>query len=79
MIAVNMLVHSYCELIEAVNFLNFYRRLSNRKEKNVSALWGQLGCYILLEQQDKAYETFVKLKDNIDSMVTIFPLTRIAF
>jgi hypothetical protein len=70
MIAVNMLVY-YRELIliEAVTLLNFYRRLSQQKDKNISALWGQLGCYIMMDQYDKAYETFVKLKDNVDSMV----------
>ncbi len=58
--------------IDALNLLYFFRRLSNNKEKNISALWGQLGGYILLGQSDKAFETFVKLKDNVDSLVLFF-------
>eukprot|EP00826_Nyctotherus_ovalis_P048888 TRINITY_DN5813_c0_g2_i1.p1 TRINITY_DN5813_c0_g2~~TRINITY_DN5813_c0_g2_i1.p1 ORF type:complete len:121 (+),score=15.52 TRINITY_DN5813_c0_g2_i1:387-749(+) len=57
--------------LDALDLLYFFRRLSNHKEKNISALWGQLSCYILLNNSDKAFETFVKLKDNIDSLVTV--------
>jgi len=60
------------ESIDAINYLLFYRRLSNNREKNISALWGQLGSYLMLEIHEKAYETFIKLKDYIDSMVTAY-------
>ena len=55
--------------IEAVDLLYIYRRLSNHKKENISALWGQLSGYILLNTHNKIYETFLKLKDNIDSLV----------
>jgi len=35
----------------------------------MSALWGQLSGYIQLELPEKIFETFVKLKENIDTMV----------
>jgi len=42
----------------------------------MSALWGQLSCYLLLNLSDKAFETFVKLKDNIDSLVIWYLMIR---
>jgi hypothetical protein len=47
--------------------LIIYRRLSNNKERNINALWGQLACYIILDEKEKCYETLIKLKDNIDN------------
>ena len=60
------------DILEALNLLYFFRRLSANGEMNISALWGQLSGYILLELPEKAFETFVKLKDNIDSLVLLF-------
>ncbi len=56
-------------IIDALNFLGFFRKVSSNKEKTMSALWGQLGCCIMLDQGDKAVETLGKLKEGIEAMV----------
>lgn len=55
----------------AADYLYQYRGLCTNNERSLSALWGKLAAEILMQNWDVALEELNRLKDIIDSKVSI--------
>lgn len=57
----------------AADYLYQYRGLCTNSERSLSALWGKLAAEILMQNWDVALEELNRLKEIIDSKVSILP------
>ena len=55
----------------AADYLYQYRALCTNSERSLSALWGKLAAEILMQNWDIAFEELNRLKEIIDSKVTV--------
>lgn len=55
----------------AAEYLYQYRALCTNSERSLSALWGKLAAEILMQNWDVALEELNRLKEIIDSKVSI--------
>ncbi|WFD22577.1 eukaryotic translation initiation factor 3 subunit E [Malassezia equina] len=53
---------------KAASYLYHYHGLVPDSSNNESVLWGQLACYILTEEWERALEALVALREHIDSL-----------
>ena len=58
----------------AADYLYQYRALCTNSERSLSALWGKLAAEILMQNWDTAFEELNRLKEIIDSKVTVISI-----